>query len=99
MVMASCLTTQIIQPCGEKGKSNRNDLCMEQLGRRCWSLSWSFMLLWTSERLSESFSARDHIYSYSRGALALLCQCVTCSPVILSLLLAYFISLGAGHRL
>lgn len=33
MVIASCLTAQIIQPCEEKGKSHRkNGLCMEQAG-------------------------------------------------------------------
>lgn len=76
---------------GKGEKQQRNGLCRERLGRRWWSLSWSFMLLWT--RLAGNFSPGDHIYSYSRDVRpAVLLHRVCFLPV-------YFISLGAGHRL
>lgn len=89
MVTASCLTTRIAQ-WGQEEKQQKNGLCTELLGRRWWSLSWSFRLFWT--RLSEeSFSPENHIYSSSRDALSLLCQCVALRSCL-------FISLGT-HRL
>lgn len=75
---------------GQEEKQQKNGLCTELLGRRWWSLSWSFRLFWT--RLSEeSFSPENHIYSSSRDALSLLCQCVALRSCL-------FISLGT-HRL